>query len=110
MNIIRWNKDESFPSGIIDPVYKDKDHCDIYIVEGKGYAVLNHKPKYSLYARLGIPEIQDVYVLPDYRGQGIASALINHCEKQAPFDMIGISVSVSPKYSVAQRLYAKLGY
>lgn len=110
MEIKKWNKIDPIFDGYLDPVYKTLDHCDVYYVDGKGYAVINHAPKYGFYQRLNIPEIQDVFVLPDYRQQGIASALIQYCEHQIEGDMVGISVPVSPNFGAAQRLYYKLGY
>ncbi len=110
MQIQKWNKIEVIFDGYLDNAYKTLDYCDVYFIEGQGFAVLNYEPKYSLYKRLNIPEIQDVFVLPDYRGQGISTALIKHCESLISGDMVGISVPVSPQFGVAQRLYYKLGY
>jgi len=110
MEIQKWNKHDAMFEGYLDDIYQTIDHCDVYFVEGQGFAILNHAPKYAPYKRLNIPEIQDVFVLPDCRGQGIATALIIHCENQVLGDMVGISVPVSGEFGVAQRLYYKLGY
>jgi GNAT superfamily N-acetyltransferase len=78
-----------------------------------GYGFLNRKPKYRLYERLGIYEIQDLNVLPEHRGKGYATALIEHCEARARGEGcsdIGISVGLTRDYGPAQRLYCKLGY
>lgn len=78
-----------------------------------GYAIYNRQPLYALYAHLNAPEIQDVNVIPDHRGQGYATALIERCESVAREEgcaYIGIAVAVSVNYGPAQRLYAKLGY
>jgi GNAT superfamily N-acetyltransferase len=77
------------------------------------YGVLNFEPKYPLYARLGIAEIQDLNVHPDFRQQGIATAMIESFEQIAADqgdEMIGISVGLTGNYGPAQRLYCKLGY
>jgi GNAT superfamily N-acetyltransferase len=110
MEIKKWNKLDSIFDGYLDPIYKSNGHCDVYYVEDRGFAVLNHAPKYGLYQRLNIPEIQDVFILPEARGQGSGTALIEHCEKQVSGNMVGISVPVSPDFGVAQQLYYKLGY
>jgi len=111
MKIDQWDKQTEIFGGHLDPVYRDLDFCEVYYIAGKGFAVLNFKPRYALYDRLNIPEIQDVFVLHDHRGQGIASALIRHCESCVhDGDMVGISVPVSPEFGAAQRLYYKLGY
>lgn len=106
----KWNKLDYIFEGYLDPVYIGLDYCDVFYIAGQGYAVLNHRPKYALYQRMNIPEIQDVFVLPNARGKGVATALITYCEQHCQGDMIGISVPVSPKFGAAQRLYSKLGY
>lgn len=93
------------------------DRCEIYMASANdilaGFCLLNFRPRYSLYRRLNIPEIQDINVLPEQRRRGIATALIQHCEniaKKRGCDHIGISVGLSKDYGPAQILYAKLGY
>lgn len=78
-----------------------------------GYGILNWTPRYGLYSRLGIAEVQDVNVIPEYRRQGIASAFIEYCEKAAldkGHEMIGISVGLTADFGAAQALYVKRGY
>lgn len=78
-----------------------------------GYCILNWKPKYALFKKLGIPEIQDLNVLPHFRRQGIATSMIAHCEAEAQakgLEYMGISVSVSSQFGPAQILYTRLGY
>jgi GNAT superfamily N-acetyltransferase len=78
-----------------------------------GYGMLNWQPQYSLYRRLGIPEIQDLNVIPDMRCKGVASAIIAQCEQTARdrgAEHIGISFGLHGGYGAAQRLYIRLGY
>jgi GNAT superfamily N-acetyltransferase len=78
-----------------------------------GYATLNYAPKYALYNRLNIPEIQDVFIAPQHRRQGYANQLIDHCEQRAKekgAQQVGISVSVSPEFGIAQQIYIARGY
>jgi GNAT superfamily N-acetyltransferase len=78
-----------------------------------GYVTLNYHPKYALYRRLNIPEIQDLYIGPEFRRQGHAHLLLDHCEKTAKdkgSTEIGISVSVGAEFGVAQQLYIARGY
>lgn len=113
MRIQKWDRRDMIFDGLLDPAYRDLESCDVYYVADKGYAVLNRKPQYGLYDRLDIPEIQDIFVGAAFRRQGIATALIGHCENlalAAEKPMIGISVPVSPQFGPAQRLYASLGY
>jgi len=77
-----------------------------------GHAKLVWEPDYPGFQTLGIPEIQDLNVLPNYRKHGIGTALIESCERLAAerYDEIGIGVGLHPGYNNAQRLYSKLGY
>lgn len=110
MKIEKWNKIDKIFIGQLDDIYKTLDYCDVYFIADKGYAVINRAPKYQIYQRLNIPEIQDVFVMPSDRGQGIAAMLIHYLESISKAESIGISVPVSHVYGVAQRLYIKLGY
>jgi GNAT superfamily N-acetyltransferase len=61
---------------------------------------------------LGLPEIQDVFVLPDKRRLGIATQLTHAAESEARrrgWDRMSLSVSRDDNAAAAQ-LYAKLGY
>ena len=78
-----------------------------------GYCLLNWDPKYGLYKKLDIPEIQDLNILPQFRRRGLATMLIKHCENLAlnkGKTRMGISFGLDPSYGHAQRLYVKLGY
>jgi [ribosomal protein S18]-alanine N-acetyltransferase len=61
---------------------------------------------------LGVPEIQDVFVVPEQRRRGIAAQLTDAAEQEARLrGWDSISLSVSEHGNVAARqLYAKLGY
>jgi GNAT superfamily N-acetyltransferase len=61
---------------------------------------------------LGVPEIQDVFVLPQWRRRGIASQLTLAAEDEARArGWASISLSASQEGNDAARhLYAKLGY
>ncbi len=97
--------------------YQKKGTRQLYIVSfngiDAGYCILNWQPKYGLFKKLGVPEIQDLNVLSAFRRQGIATAVIAHCESAArkqAHEYMGIGVSVSAAFGPAQRLYTKLGY
>ena len=78
-----------------------------------GWCILNWQPKYGFYKAHGIPETQDLNVLPTFRKRGIGAAMIKHCEDLARAKgckEIGISVGLDASYGPAQRLYVKLGY
>ena len=79
----------------------------------RAYCILNWQPKYAFFKSMGYPEIQDLNVHKDFRGQGIASALIQHCENfvlEKGLEHMGIGVGLSASYGSAQKLYIKLGY
>lgn len=60
---------------------------------------------------LGIPEIQDVFVLPERRGRGIGTELSEAAERLVAERGLGrISVSASADNEGALRLYRRLGY
>jgi GNAT superfamily N-acetyltransferase len=78
-----------------------------------GFCLLNWTPRYSLYHKLDIPEIQDLNVLPSARRKGFATSLIKWCEGIARANgkqHIGISVGLTKDYGPAQILYTRLGY
>lgn len=78
-----------------------------------GFGILNFNPKYNLYKKLEIPEIQDLNVIPDAREKGCATALLNAFETIAEdqgASRIGISVGLTKDFGPAQRLYIKHGY
>ena len=78
-----------------------------------GYVQLVWVPLYSTFRRLGLPEIQDLNVIPEARGQGAGSLLVDACEtlaRKAGKTEIGISVGLDQSYGPAQRLYVKKGY
>lgn len=78
-----------------------------------GYTILNWMPKYGLYRKLEIPEIQDLNILNAHRRQGFATMIIGYCEdlaRKRGCEHMGIAVSVHSSFGPAQRLYFKLGF
>lgn len=78
-----------------------------------GYVFLNWLPRYQPFRRLEIPEIQDLYVAPEARRQGIGEALIVACEQRARergCTQMGIAVGLHAGFGAAQRIYVRLGY
>lgn len=78
-----------------------------------GYVTLKWESEYEHFKKQGIPEIVDLNVLPQFRRQGIGTALINACEKLAKengYSHIGLGVGMTADYGSAQRLYIRLGY
>ncbi|MCX7121633.1 MAG: GNAT family N-acetyltransferase [Gammaproteobacteria bacterium] len=78
-----------------------------------GYVTIKWNSEYSKFNEQNIPEISDLNVLPEYRKQGIATALIKECEiiaKNKGIHEIGLGVGMTEDYGRAQRLYVQLGY
>ena len=78
-----------------------------------GYVQLVWQPLYPPFRRLGIPEIQDLNVMPDVQRRGIGSMLADVCEARAREvgkTDVGISVGLTSSYGAAQRLYIRKGY
>lgn len=78
-----------------------------------GYVHLVFTPRYRPFRQMNIPEIQDLFVAPDFRRQGIGAALVAHCEaaaKRRGYEAIGIGVGLYRDYGAAQRLYVRRGY
>jgi GNAT superfamily N-acetyltransferase len=77
-----------------------------------GYTTLVWQPRYAYFRDRGIPEIQDLNVLPPYRRRGIATRLVTMAERiaSACTPAIGIGVGLHPGYNAAQRMYVLRGY
>lgn len=80
--------------------------------EFAGYITLKWQSKYMPFAKEDIPEIMDLNVLPDFRGRGIASQLLNIAEQEAftKCKTVGIGVGLYKDYGIAQKLYIRSGY
>ncbi len=78
-----------------------------------GYALLSWQPKYALFKKIDIPEIQDLNVVSLHRRQGIGRAIIECCERRASkkgYTEIGIGVGLDASFGAAQRLYVSMGF
>src|SRR5262245_62731284 len=77
-----------------------------------GYVTVITESGYEPFRTAGIPEIQDLNVLPAYRRRGIAGRLLDECEAWIAerSETAGIGVGLHPGYNAAQRLYVKRGY
>lgn len=97
--------------------YQEQGKREVFIstIDGAdvAYCILNWDPKYTFFRKMGIPEVQDLNVLPHFRRLGVATTMIEYCEglaRDKGIDMMGIGVSVSANFGPAQRLYTKMGY
>jgi GNAT superfamily N-acetyltransferase len=109
-----WNKPvEQYVRYVAEQAAGARD-CWVATVEGvfAGYVTLVWEPVYPGLAGRGIPEINDLNVLRDYRRRGIASRLLDRAEEVAATHskIVGIGVGLHPGYNAAQRLYVLRGY
>ncbi|WP_169813135.1 GNAT family N-acetyltransferase [Nocardia jejuensis] len=77
-----------------------------------GYCTLLWTAAYEPFRSNGIPEIQDLNVLPRYRNLGIGTALLDAVEATARQrgNRVGLGVGLYSDYGPAQRLYVRRGY
>jgi ribosomal protein S18 acetylase RimI-like enzyme len=77
-----------------------------------GYVTVVWVSGYRPFAQAGIPEIQDLNVLPQFRRRGIASALMDAAEAAiaARAETAGIGVGLYADYGAAQLMYLRRGY
>lgn len=101
--------DQLLPLSRLTP---EMNEASTYLVAWDGGEPIGHAHIAWAGTHLGIPEIQDVFVVPERRGQGTASQLTRAAEDDARtrgWDTISLSVSQAGN-EAARRLYAKLGY
>jgi GNAT superfamily N-acetyltransferase len=82
-----------------------------YLIAWDGGEPVGHVHVAWTRTELGLPELQDMYVLPDRRREGIGTALAAAAERLAAergYDLC--SLSVSDRNDEARRLYERLGY
>ena len=84
----------------------------ILIVESKGkiagYAILVHYWSNEYGGNKII--IDEIFVLPEYRGQGIARAFFQHLETDYDLSAQALELEVTPGNARARKLYESLGF
>ena len=111
---IGWDKPEGQYVRYLDEQTADDRPVLVARMDGAfaGYLTVVWVPHYEPFRKAGIPEIQDFNVLPQYRRQGIGTALMDAAEAliatRSP--TAGIGVGLYPDYGPAQRLYVSRGY
>jgi GNAT superfamily N-acetyltransferase len=96
----------------LNRLHQHIDEGSTYLVAWEGARPVGHAHIAWSETHLGLPEIQDVFVLPELRRRGIASQLTHAAEDEARargWERISLSVSQDAN-PAASALYAKLGY
>jgi GNAT superfamily N-acetyltransferase len=91
---------------------QQRDEGSTYLIAWEDDRPVGHAHLAWSGTHLGLPEIQDVFVLPERRRRGIASRLTGAAEEEARqrgWDRISLSVS-RDQNAAANRLYRQLGY
>lgn len=80
--------------------------------EFAGYLTVKWEAGYAPFRSEGIPEIQDLNVLPHLRRQGIATALMDLAEEHEATrsPIAGLGVGLYADYGPAHLMYLKRGY
>ena len=109
-----WNKPREQYSRYLEQHEAGEILCLVARLGGKvaGYLKVVWVPGYEPLRRAGIPEIQDLNVLDEFRRQGVATRLLDLAENEIAkrSAVVGIGVGLHPGYNAAQRLYALRGY
>ena len=111
---IGWRKTEAQYWRYLEEQAAGRRVCWVAFVDERfaGYTTLNWQPTYPPFAEAGIPEIQDLNVLPEFQRQGIATRLLDEAEELVSESRseVGIGVGLHPGYNAARRLYGKRNY
>jgi GNAT superfamily N-acetyltransferase len=87
------------------------DVCQTYLVAWENDEPIGHAHVAWTETKLGVPEIQDVFVPEHFRRRGIATALAFAAEAAAAErGHARISLGYGAANNAAQRLYERLGY
>jgi GNAT superfamily N-acetyltransferase len=109
-----WNKPREQYSRYLEQHEAGEILCLVARVGTKvaGYLKIVWVPGYEPLRKAGIPEIQDLNVLDEFRRQGVATRLLNRAEREVAkrSAVVGIGVGLHPGYNAAQRLYVLRGY
>ena len=111
---IGWTKSTEVYRGYYSEQEAGTRNVLVATIDGEftGYVTVQWYAAYEPYKRDGLPEIEDLNVLPAYQRRGIGSALLDASESLAVgrADGVGIRVGLTAEYGAAQRLYVQRGY
>jgi GNAT superfamily N-acetyltransferase len=73
-----------------------------------GYAILLPYWSNEYGGRLVV--VDELFVLPEHRGRGIATAFFGYLREARPYEARGIALEVTPANARARKLYTSLGF
>jgi GNAT superfamily N-acetyltransferase len=109
-----WKTPESYYQGLLTAQKRGERVFLVAFYREKvaGFVTIKWKSEYPPFAEKGIPEINDLRVLAEYRRRGIATALMVEAEKRIfkKSKQAGLGVGLYADYGPAQRMYVRRGY
>ena len=112
--LLGWNKPASQYQAYLDEQNAGDRLVLVARFDGEfcGYVTLLNHSHHGEFAEIGIPEVADFNVLPQFRNRGIGTALMDAIEAEAGkiAPSVGIAVGMTADYGSAQRMYVKRGY
>jgi GNAT superfamily N-acetyltransferase len=104
--------DELASAYAVLPLHRlDPERPSAYLVAWEGGEPVGHVHVAWAGTKLGVPALQDMFVVPARRGRGIGTALVQEAERRAAArGHRTTSLGVSEFNPDAQRLYERLGY
>lgn len=121
-NMVFWRENgferEVSPSSLSDQMIKELNRANFYVfavmVEGRfvGWISLTYIPKIgSRWNGHGHIYVDELWVQPDYRGRGLAKALMKKADDlKSEYNASGIRLYVNINNPTAQKLYESCGY
>lgn len=112
--LLGWNKPASQYQTYLDEQNAGARLVLVARFDGEfcGYVTLLNHSHHGEFAEIGIPEVADFNVLPQFRNRGIGTTLMDAIEAEAGkiAPSVGIAVGMTADYGAAQRMYVKRGY
>jgi GNAT superfamily N-acetyltransferase len=107
-DVIGWNK----PVSLYEEYLRDQmaGRRDVIVAEVEGQFVGYVTVMWE--TAIGIPEIMDLNVLPDFRRRGVGTRMMDQaeCRVAERSDVVAIGVGMYPDYGPAQCMYVHRGY
>jgi GNAT superfamily N-acetyltransferase len=107
-------KDADLFEGYLAAQQRGEKAIVVAVVDGcvAGYVCIDWTSTYEPFRVAGIPEIVDLNVLPEWRNQGIGTALMSTAEDAAAEHSrtVGLGVGLYADYGTAWRIYVRRGY